>query len=152
MKGERLTLFDVVDGAFSLLLLVPFSISQRLPNVGLPLAARAPCSKRRRKLKSGNEKDERLRRIVLWFLCSVRLQTAFLLFLLNFMQTSKFARLTVSRYVWIAMASDTTHPSLAKKFFVLSSYNIDCGEVFLLLFNFNSEIVVASANKKQFTQ
>lgn len=68
MQDEKLTLFDVVDAAFSLLLklLVPFSISQRLPSVGLPRAARAPCSKRRRRLKSGNEKDERLRRIVLW--------------------------------------------------------------------------------------
>jgi hypothetical protein len=64
-KSSELTLLDVVDEVFSPLLelLVPFSISQRLPNVGLPRAARAPCSRSLRKLKSGNEKDERLRRI-----------------------------------------------------------------------------------------
>jgi hypothetical protein len=64
---RTLTLFDDVDEVFSPLLevLVPFSISQRLPSVGLPRAARAPCSKSRRKLKSGNEKDERLRRMVI---------------------------------------------------------------------------------------
>lgn len=43
---------------------VPFSISQRLPNVGLPRAARVPCSKSRRRLNSGKEKDERLRRML----------------------------------------------------------------------------------------
>lgn len=65
--AKQLTLLDgVVDGFSPLLeLLAPFSISQRLPNVGLPRAARAPCSSKRRRLKSGNEKDERLRRMLL---------------------------------------------------------------------------------------
>lgn len=62
----QLTLLDD-DEAFSLLLelLVPFSISQRLPSVGLPRAARAPRNRSRRRLKSGNEKDDRLRRMLL---------------------------------------------------------------------------------------
>lgn len=62
----QLTLLDD-DEAFSPLLelLVPFSISQRLPSVGLPRAARAPRNRSRRRLKSGNEKDDRLRRMLL---------------------------------------------------------------------------------------
>lgn len=128
-----LTLLDAVADGFSplLLLLAPFSISQRLPKVGLPRATRAPWSRRRLRLKSGNEKDERLRRILLllfsstfagrfcWLLCGERDDFSFnLTFLcdsrfISLCKTQKFHSTYDARflYVWIVMATHTIHPS-----------------------------------------
>lgn len=118
----QLTLFEVVDDFSPLLeLLVPFSISQRFPNVGLPRAARAPCSKRRLKLKSGKEKDERFRRMLplgVSFLSS-SLKYGSILMGNNFSSSifvyyaNEITPLDWRRfYVWIVMAIDTNHLSL----------------------------------------
>lgn len=126
---KQLTLFDDVDDDFSPLLelLVPFSISQRLPSVGLPRAARAPCSKSRRRLKSGNEKDERLRRMLLEppsagsFLKALK-QIVFLasclLLLCWCCENKKLHSTDDCLYVWIVMVTDTIHLSLGSCLFL----------------------------------